>query len=146
MQQPPASTASTTIRRSSEARGSPPAPRRPYRRRPHRGLAAEVFRSTGLPWRSLLATALLWCLLICPRQGGAEVEVEVVNCCTGPGAVVDCSSGVDYHGQVRRFMMVVFLVCVSALRPCLYAETMATAFITANMRNVVPVPHSSSTE
>ena len=92
--QTPAAPASTAMRPGREACESL-APRRLCRRRPHRGLAAEVFRSTGVPW--LLGRALLLlCLLMCPRGRVAEV----VNCCTGPAAVVDCSSGVDYLGKV----------------------------------------------
>lgn len=115
---PPATTASITIRHSSEARVSP-SPRRPYRRRPHRGLAAEVFRSTGLPWPSLLLATALLCLM-CPPGGRAD-EVEVVNCCTGPDAAVDCSSGVEYQGQVRRPWWWSWCACrrvgLSTLRP-----------------------------
>lgn len=94
--QPPAAPASTAMRPGREACGSL-APRRLCRRQPHRGLAAEVFRSTGGVSRLLGSTfLLLLCLLMCPQEGVAEV----VNCCTGPAAVVDCSSGVDYLGKV----------------------------------------------
>lgn len=127
---PPATTASITVRHSSEARGSPP-PRRPYRRRPHRGLVAEVFRSTGLPWPSLLLATALLCLMCTP--GGRADAVEVVNCCTGPDAAVDCSSGVDYQGQVWWYWWWSWCACqrvgLSTLRPrpfqvCIYSFTL----------------------
>lgn len=45
----------------------------------------------------LIATAVLWFALCVDG-----VEAEYVNCCSGPDAVVDCSSGVEYQGQVNR--------------------------------------------
>lgn len=60
----------------------------------------------GTSWRRRAVLLILMLVMLIPlataiQSGGVKTLETLVDCCSGPHAVVDCSSGIDYKGQVN---------------------------------------------